>query len=143
MMGYCWVLLGSCCVPLGSAGFCWVHEIVDAVPKASAGKNVIGITQSRVFVLERLSSVPLFNEDDVEKLPESALGQGQFGSVSVFRIKHLDINVAAKEINKRLCSKKAVYSEVVVMLSLSGNKYFPYCYGLFGDNHGKKYINFP
>ena len=91
------------------------------VPKATTGKSVQNISRSRIAILEKLSSVPIFSDIETEKIPNSFLGHRQFGSVSVIKLIDLNVSVAAKEIDIKRASRKAILAEVVVMLSLSGN----------------------
>ena len=106
----------------------------SVVPKATTGKSVQIISRSRIAILGKLSSVPIFSDTETEKIPSSFLGHGQFGSVSVVKLIALNVFVAAKELDIKRASRKAILGEVVVMLSLSSNRFFPFCYRLHNDN---------
>ena len=100
--------------------------------RATAGIHD-NVTGSRDFILENLHSIPRFGENNFTFISDEVVGFGQFGVINRGNIKSLKVTVAAKVSNFPE-KKKAIFSEVVVLLTLSGNSYFPYCYGLYKDS---------
>ena len=107
-------------------------SVMNAVPKATAGK-VSGYSSSRQAVIDNLSSVPSI-QNDLLHVTDKILGQGQFGTVKVEKFTLINLNVAVKCIDKLYSSRKALYTEAIVMLSLSGHSCFPFCFGVVNES---------
>ena len=77
-----------------------------------------------------LSGIPIFHEEDVIEIDNRSIGNGQFGNVKAVRLEKLNIVVACKTMSDETSSKDDVLSEAVVGLTISGEKYFPYVFGI-------------
>ena len=80
-----------------------------------------------------LSGLPRFKTNDVDEIGNHIIGQGQFGELTVVKLKKLDTIVACKKLKPEYSSQNDVFGEVITGLTLSGAKYFPYVYGLLND----------
>ena len=101
---------------------------------ATHGRRHENLAKSKIDVLSYVSSIPTFNDSNVEWLSSNInIGDGQFGEVKLAKIKTLNLVVAAK-MHKSHASKNSILSETVISITLSGHVNFPFCFGLLGDN---------
>ena len=74
------------------------------------------------------TTIPSFEKDSISSFGgDLILGKGAFGTVTLCKIIHMNIAVAAKTISGTLSDVKA---EIYVMQRLAGHPCFPYVYGL-------------
>ena len=99
--------------------------------KATSGHIHQNITSSRIALISLLPGIPTFNDAVVQWIKGGEnIGSGQFGIIKLVNIVSLNLVVAAKVLDD-LTSKKAL---VVVAMTVSGHKNFPFCFGLLGNS---------
>ena len=118
-----------------TSNVCVTRSVVKNIicPVATAGGFNSNVGKSRVAILNSLTGIPSFSIDNVEWLSSvESVGSGKFGDIKLARLKTLNICVPAK-ILKGHPSTKSIHSEVVIAMTLSGHKHFPFCFGLLSE----------
>lgn len=77
-----------------------------------------------------LGGIPTFSNVHIKEHANEVIGKGQFGVVTIVTLKKLNIVVACKQLDKKISTETDVFGEVIVGLTLSGSKYFPFTFGL-------------
>jgi len=105
-----------------------INHVVATGPclskKSSNEKKKIG---------EMLSGIPMFKEADIEELTDNCFEKGQFGKLNLVKIKRLNTVVVSKALSPEKSTKNDVLAEVIVGLTISGEKYFPYVFGMLNQ----------
>ena len=84
-------------------------------------------------LVELLPGIPQFKSDDLEEMSDSIIGQGQFGKLTLVKLKRLNTVVVSKNLSSETSSKNDIYAEIVSGMSLAGEKYFPFVFGLLNE----------
>ena len=103
------------------------------IPLGTPSKTASRVVSSRDSIIELLSGIPIFKEEDVT-IEDCEVGNGQFGSIKLATINKLSLKAVIKIIDERKSSKKHVLAEAIVTMTLSGHNNFPYCFGMMNDN---------
>ena len=104
-------------------------------PKATSSRTAFHVTKSLDAVVRSLSGIPKFEQSKIRwvSFPEEKVGSGRFGIVKLVKLTDLDLIVACKVLDENT-NKNAIFAEVVASMTLSGNEYFPYCFGMLEEN---------
>lgn len=106
------------------------NSLADQATSLRFSKNV---HSSRDTIIRSLSGMPVF-ENDVVAIENKIIGAGRFGTIKQAQMHKLGLTVAAKIMDTAIYSKKAILSEAIVGMTLSGHNSFPYFFGLLGES---------
>ena len=101
--------------------------------QASSLRFSKSVHNSRDTIIRSLSGMPVF-ENDAVAIENKIIGAGRFGTIKQAKLHKLRLTVAAKIMDTATCSKKAILSEAIVGMTLSGHNSFPYFFGLVGES---------
>ena len=114
---------------VASSSFINCKQIIATGPCLSKSSK-----DSKKKLGQLLPGIPRFKNADIEILYEGiCIGKGQFGQIKLVKLNRLNTVVACKEMSK-MSSRNDVLGEVITGLTVSGEKYFPFTYGMLNEN---------